>query len=759
MTTTATPAHPRPTTHALSPAAWSPTGWWLLGGSVALLALHLWLGLQMRGPLVFPDEAGLLGHPGWFLGDDPLLQMGATSYYSFGYSLFLVPAFAVLSDPDHLYTAAMVVNALLLTAVFPMLYLILRRILGVAPYPALLGAAAGAVYPAVTFAGNHAWTEPAAIPVFCALVLTAWLMLTADARWQRMLFGPCAALAYAIHPRFTGVVAVVLVLVGVAWWSGRIRHHTAVTNTALLVAGFMVVRLVNSALFDARWAGGNDVIENSPEQLARTLGDPGEWRELAAMAVGQGWYLVVATLGLFVLGVVVLARRTHPLIARTKAEWRQAPSSSLVAGFVLLAALAMFVASIVFMTVNRHRVDHLVYGRYNEAFLPVFLACGTAVLATRRRPRVLLVSMGSSILTIAVLALALRLLRDPALFDGTANWPTITGIFWQVTEWPFDSFGYFVPHATVVALVGVGALGLVAWKLPRVAAGAAVIIFLLGGVYAYREMLPDEVDIWYEGWSFPDQVESLHVDTVAFDTSTGCAFCFWRDQWFLPDVDFETFDSDSDEAPPADIVIAPLDWSRRRCARRTARRNRRPKRTGSVGTSRIDGRRARQPRDVSFPSDFPPPFRRPPCARRSTRRPRLSSSSPAGRPTSTSRSRMSVTAGPGSNFDSYGLPGLVRLHARVLDDTGTEISDTPVEIPELTLPATIGSTSRSDVRRGCSRSAAATRRVRDRDRPQPGRFHRLRRRGRHRDNSRSSGPVTTLRDPTERSGILPVRAR
>ncbi|MCZ7529177.1 MAG: hypothetical protein M5U31_01815 [Acidimicrobiia bacterium] len=685
MTTTATPAHPRPTTHALFPAAWSPTAWWLLGGSVALLVLHLWLGLRMRGPLVFPDEAGLLGHPGWFLGDDPLLQMGATSYYSFGYSLFLVPAFAVLSDPDHLYTAAMVVNALLLTAVFPMLYLILRRILGVAPYPALLGAAAGAVYPAVTFAGNHAWTEPAAIPVFCALVLTAWLMLTADARWQRMLFGPCAALAYAIHPRFTGVVAVVLVLVGVAWWSGRIRRHTAVTNTALLVAGFMAVRLVNSALFDARWAGGNDVIENSPEQLARTLGDPGEWRELAAMAVGQGWYLVVATLGLFVLGVVVLARRTRPLIARTKAEWRQAPSSSLVAGFVLVAALAMFVASIVFMTVNRHRVDHLVYGRYNEAFLPVFLACGTAVLATRRRPRRLLVSVGSTIVTIAVLALALRLLRDPALFDGTANWPTITGIFWQVTEWPFDSFGYFVPHATVVALVGVGALGLVAWKLPRVAAGAAVIIFLLGGVYAYREMLPAEADIWYEGWSFPDQVENLDVDAVAFDASTGCAFCFWRDQWFLPDVDFETFDSDIGEAPSEDLVIAPLDWTR---AEALDARLVIPDGRNAQGLWVLPGSTADELEDQGrlLPAGFPAAL--PPTAMRSEidASPETLELEPGGSAEVDVEVTHAGDGGPWVDFDSYGLPGLVRLHTRVLDDTGTEISDTPAEIPELTLP-------------------------------------------------------------------------
>lgn len=647
----------------------------------------------MRGPLVFPDEAGLLGHPRWFLGEDPLLQMGATSYYYFGYSLFLIPGFAVLSDPWHLYTFAMVVNALLLTALFPMLYVVLRRILGVATTPALLGAAAGAVYPSVTFAGNHAWTEAAAVPVFCALVLTSWMSLTDRPTWQRLLTGPCVALAYAVHPRYTGVLIVGVAFLWVAWWVGRMPRRLAALNTTFLTVGFVLVRLVNTALFDARWAAGNDVIENSPGELARTLLDPGEWRELVAMAIGQSWYLLAATFGLFAVGVVVLAGRARPLVSRTRKAWSEAPVSSLVAGFVLLAALAMFVASVVFMTVNRHRVDHLVYGRYNEAFLPVFLACGTAFLATRHSARRILVVVGGSAVTLLVLTAVLRLLRDPELFTGATNWPTITGVFWQVNEWPFDGFGSFVPRAMVVALVALVVVGLAAWRLPRLAAGVAVVVFLLGGLYAYREMLPDEAEIWYSDWSFPDHVNDLDLDTVAFDSSTACTVCFWRDQWFLPGLPFEPFDSAGGEDPPTEAVIAPLEWA---AADDLNARLVVPDGRNAQGLWILPGERADE-LDAEgkllpsgFPTDLPDEALRAEVDLAVDCDEFSACELAGGKSGSTYDYDVVVRhAGAGSpwvDFDSYGLPGLVRVHARIVDGTSTVVADSAVELPEFMVP-------------------------------------------------------------------------
>lgn len=646
----------------------------------------------MKGPLNFPDEPGMLGHPGWFLGDAPLLQMGETGYYPFGYSLFLVAPFAVLSDPAALYTAAMVVNAFLLAALFPLLYVVLRRIMGTATVPALLGAAAGSVYPSVLFAGNWAWAEPAAVLVFPALLLAAWLVLTDRPSWQRVLLGPTAAFAYAVHTRFSGVVAVTALLLVAALWARRAPRRVALTNLVLLVVGLALVTWINDLLFAARWTADDPVIVRSPVELAKILLDPGEWRDLVAMAAGQAWYLAAATFGLFVAGVTAVGARVRPLAARARSAWSAAPTSAWVAAFALLAAVAVFVISVTFMTANQHRADHLVYGRYNEAFLPLFLAIGTAALATKRSARRLLVLVGTAVVVIVALAVAQRLLRNPDWFAATTNWPTITGVFWQATRWPFDDSGYFIPRVTLIAAGGACVLGFVAWRLPRVAAALAIAAFATAGLVAFHDLLPDEVDHWYGDWTFPEQVESLDLDEVAFDTSTDCWPCLWRDQWFLPGLPFEPFDSAGGEDPSTDAVIAPIDWER---ADELGARLAVPDGRNAQGLWILPGDKADELDAGSrlLPAGFPSAL--PDSALRSDVHLDLDcddagSCGPGGSGGSTYEYDVVVGhAGSGSpwvNFDSYGLPGLVRVHVRVVDETDTVVVDATAELPEFMLP-------------------------------------------------------------------------
>ena len=119
-------------------------------------------------PSVVPDEAGYLGNARWLSGTSPTWIMGEAPYYGFGYSLVLAPLFAVFHDPYTLYRAVIVVNAVLVTSLFPLLYVWCRRLLGATERAALVAALVGALVPAATAYTAVALAEVVVLPLLVA---------------------------------------------------------------------------------------------------------------------------------------------------------------------------------------------------------------------------------------------------------------------------------------------------------------------------------------------------------------------------------------------------------------------------------------------------------------------------------------------------------------------------------------------------------------------------------------------------------------
>src|SRR5258708_19807850 len=82
---------------------------------VALVLLHLGLGLAMSGPVVYSDEGGYMGTAHYLASGKGLLYLGAP--YHPGYSLLLVPVVWLFKDPGQSYPASLVLNAFMLAGV------------------------------------------------------------------------------------------------------------------------------------------------------------------------------------------------------------------------------------------------------------------------------------------------------------------------------------------------------------------------------------------------------------------------------------------------------------------------------------------------------------------------------------------------------------------------------------------------------------------------------------------------------------------
>ena len=265
---------------------------------------------------------------------------------------------------------------------------------------------------------------------------------------------------------------------------------------------------------------------------------------LVITAAGQVFYLSAATLGIATLGVLELVRRL-----------RSADSDRLVSLYPL-AALA-FVYAISLVTNSRAtRVDHLLYGRYNEGAVAPLLLAGFAVIAastvTALGRRYVAIAGGITLVSAAVfygLAGAGRLHGD-----GVYDLVMVLGI-----DPVRRRIGW--PDPLLIAAVAFVAIYLVAAarRFGRVVPIAMVgLVFLLFGVKNMRDYFQPSSRARSQEHVVADAINRIGAETpvgcIAYDRTTASFFHRANYEFFAPAryVDFVP-----GQTPPCgDLVIS-----------------------------------------------------------------------------------------------------------------------------------------------------------------------------------------------------------
>jgi hypothetical protein len=93
------------------------------------------------------------------------------------------------ASPGLTYHLVLALNAVLAASVFPLLYVLLSRFLGVAPGTALWAAFTGALYPSVTVLSQVATSENALFPLVCVWLIAIAGLLAASGRRASLGWG------------------------------------------------------------------------------------------------------------------------------------------------------------------------------------------------------------------------------------------------------------------------------------------------------------------------------------------------------------------------------------------------------------------------------------------------------------------------------------------------------------------------------------------------------------------------------------------
>ena len=518
----------------------------LVAGTVVLLVFRLALSLVRSGPLLVADEVGYLINARVLAGGTPG-QMG-TEFFRGGYSLLLAPLLAIDGNPVTSYRLVLALNAVLAASLAPLLYLLLTRCFRCSPGAAVWPALAAAVYPTVTVFSQVALSENLLLPLTVVWLICFGKLLDArsgpaSAGWG-IGFGACAVALLAVHGRMATAAALSVAALVFLALRRRVSGLSALLGLGVMACGYLLVRRLDAFLISANNQG--KLPSEAGVRLAN-LDSVSGWLAVARNVLGETWYVMVATLGVFVIYVITGGLRELGGIRR-----RDAGTPQLVLGLLLATGVAVLVVSALSFR-DLERADTLIYGRYVEVVVPPLLAIALVRLTARRwRPGLL--RMVVAIMTISTLAaVALRLAIHPS--EAPNRWNIASLPFLTLSLGPVSFIG-----AGVVAVAAAAALVVVGRRRPAALAPLVLVLFLpTTAVVEHNPVLSGQHAVYPNGWTSPG-VALGNARLVAYDLDHYDVFGRYSYQWFMPHTRFVLF-SGSTARPPVRYVISSRAWA------------------------------------------------------------------------------------------------------------------------------------------------------------------------------------------------------
>jgi hypothetical protein len=408
-----------------------------------IAVVHFAYSLLVAVPIVRPDEHGYLMNAAALAGyrTDLLLP------YFPGYSLFLVPAFLTGASLETVFTLVKIVNTVFFAGTFYLLIKLTERLEPNAnPGKVLLAVVVVSFYPAFLAYNALALSENAFIFFFLLSLhvlkrledreVTAWL-----------LFGVSVGMLYMIHPKSLPVLIAAFIVSGYLAWSGQKYKQWMLAILVFLALVYTTQELKQHIQEVLSIAEAQKAQHSYPSVQKKVdhLIDPVGIAHFFGNLTGQLLYLVVGTLGLAVFGLVYVIRKLFA--ANSENRHLYAYLSLAVIGTILMSAASHTTPG---------RLDHVLYGRYNEGVIAPILVLGLLSVSRRLIPWVLI------LIVAGVLAAGLSLFLD-AYPKQLFGYVSMTAFYFYF--FIFGKLHVFNPFWLVIVLVSIAAVWLIISRL------------------------------------------------------------------------------------------------------------------------------------------------------------------------------------------------------------------------------------------------------------------------------------------------------
>ncbi len=390
----------------------------------------------------FPaDEFGYWSYAARLAGYDWSDIASLSSYYSYGYSLILLPVFLLVKDAVTAYRVALVVNFALLAVCF-----FLLQNMGKTFY-----AAAAAFYPTWLFYAGTTFAEILLVTLYLAVCILLLKYLQTDQKCYLALMAAAMIYMYFVHMRAIGVLLsgiIVLFAYRVKRGGKEIRYMLALMLGMAFVfaAGTWVKQYWTGMVYkdteNTLW-NVNDYTGQIDKMIS--IFSKEGLKNFIISVSGKVLYLGLASYGTTYMGIIYALRGVR--------KGRYFPL------FVLISTLAAVMICAVY-TIRPGRVDTLTYGRYHEYVMPILIMMGIKELRANSVPAKktvyrIAVILGMEAVMTGLVTFSLRQNGQTSFFGNT-----ICGISWLYDPESFEPVSfywrvYFV-HAVLTVILCMG---------------------------------------------------------------------------------------------------------------------------------------------------------------------------------------------------------------------------------------------------------------------------------------------------------------
>ncbi len=457
---------------------------------------------------VFPDEFGYWAPAATIVGLDWSSVTSLGSYYSYGYSIILLPILAFFKNSIIAYRVAIIFNLLLQCLSLVLVYKILIKLF---PHQSskILSIAGGAavLYPAWTFYTQTTMTEGLLNFLF---ILSVYLIVCFfEKPWalKGIFFVIVLIYMYFVHMRCLGMIGAGALTLTI-WAVGR--SEKKVFSRVLLLIGLIAILFAISFIIK-EVVTARIYSETSEETLS--------WNDYSGIAyrlsklfnaqgitvfikdfAGKALYLWAATYGLAFWGIACLIKKAVSAFRSIKDKNASFIEYSYI--FLFLSVFAQFMVAMIYLIgasdPYNDRLDIFLHGRYIDFFLPILIAIGIVEMLDSKH--LWLMQIFFVLAGIILMLIARKVILDNISGFVDAHSFTMIGMSYFLKKPLISSISYFFKElALSFSLMAVTVIIVVIYRKFKIETVLLLIIVIqvaLGGYTVGYYVFPNQTYIY-----------------------------------------------------------------------------------------------------------------------------------------------------------------------------------------------------------------------------------------------------------------------
>ena len=324
-----------------------------------------------------------------------------TAYYSYGYSIFLIPLYILFANYASMYKAALAINAMFAVGLFLISYYLLKR-----RHPDFtkrkiqLLAFCCSFYAPILVQSYISWPETLIYLLSILSVLLAYKTIEKNKLLATVIFACVSSFLYITHNRNLGILVACVVLVIIALWIKRLSLKQIVVFIGTVVAFIALNSVIKGQLIEHLWKNGRLVgltqLDDQIRKVISLLTLKGALDFLGTLC-GQLFYIGSASFFLVFHGVYGILNNAYkhfklsgyPPDGEKRSFYFRLCSlfnntQVLIELFVFFAFLFTLLISVLFMSDGTGGIN-AVYGRYNDPLVFIMSLYGVSYLIQKQR--------------------------------------------------------------------------------------------------------------------------------------------------------------------------------------------------------------------------------------------------------------------------------------------------------------------------------------------------------------------------------------